>query len=472
MANTIIQVKRTSTAGRTPNTTNSANSQYIPAGGLALNMTDQILYSSDGTNLISIGANQPSLTTSNLQVNNGISVGNSTSNLTVNSTTVFAGNTTVNTTVNTTIVTVANSTANISISPLRLFSGNSTANLSVDMTGIGTTLSIASANLNAGIATIQTTTNHNLTLTPGLSVNVTGSSVAVFNSSEYTKSFSVLSIPSVNTITFSITSSASSQTPSAYFSNGRKIFFLSRSNGVATAVTYGAHGFSNGNSIYITDTIQLGGKNPTYSYSVPSSSPATITTVNSTAFSYSNQPVNYSLLLSSATYSTSSLAITAAGGIYLTITFPTAHSFSAGDRVVLSPGGPWNAFFIGGNSYSFNGTFTISSVTTYSISVLLFNKSKGVYVNTLSGNFSGSGGTALRTFDDIGGSLTTSTYINQIVPNTSIGGTLNVLAPVGVSVYDNNGYMIKIAPTFIYVGPQSSLTGTYITTNKIQTGTG
>ena len=57
MANNRIQVKRTSTAGRQPNTTNSSNSQYIAAGEFALNMTDQILYTSDGTNLITVGAN-------------------------------------------------------------------------------------------------------------------------------------------------------------------------------------------------------------------------------------------------------------------------------------------------------------------------------------------------------------------------------------------------------------------------------
>jgi len=50
-------VFRTSTAGRQPNTTSSGNSQYIPAGGFALNMADQILYTSDGTNLIIVGSN-------------------------------------------------------------------------------------------------------------------------------------------------------------------------------------------------------------------------------------------------------------------------------------------------------------------------------------------------------------------------------------------------------------------------------
>ena len=59
MANNVFQVKRTSTAGRTPNTTGSyaTNTQYIAAGEFALNMADQILYTSNGSVLITVGAN-------------------------------------------------------------------------------------------------------------------------------------------------------------------------------------------------------------------------------------------------------------------------------------------------------------------------------------------------------------------------------------------------------------------------------
>jgi len=61
MANTALQVLRTSTSGRTPNTTASyaTNSAYIGAGGLALNMADGILFSSNGTsgNLFTVGQN-------------------------------------------------------------------------------------------------------------------------------------------------------------------------------------------------------------------------------------------------------------------------------------------------------------------------------------------------------------------------------------------------------------------------------
>ena len=70
MANNIFQVKRTSVSGRTPNTTSSGNTQYINAGELALNMTDQIVYTSDGTNLITVGSNTVNQrVTGNLTVN-------------------------------------------------------------------------------------------------------------------------------------------------------------------------------------------------------------------------------------------------------------------------------------------------------------------------------------------------------------------------------------------------------------------
>lgn len=73
MANNVVQVKRTNTSGRTPNTTGSyaTNSQYISAGELALNMVDGILYTSNGSALIEIGANNTTQRITNaLIVNN------------------------------------------------------------------------------------------------------------------------------------------------------------------------------------------------------------------------------------------------------------------------------------------------------------------------------------------------------------------------------------------------------------------
>ena len=69
-----FQTKRTSTSGRTPNTTNSGNAQYIAAGEFGLNMTDKILYTSDGTNLIEVGAN-----VTNQRITNSLSIDNNKS---------------------------------------------------------------------------------------------------------------------------------------------------------------------------------------------------------------------------------------------------------------------------------------------------------------------------------------------------------------------------------------------------------
>lgn len=93
MANNRIQVKRTSVSGRLPNTTNVANSSYIAAGELALNLTDGILYSSNGSSIIPIGANNVNINVSgNLTVTSVIangSLGTSNQVLTSNGTGVY-----------------------------------------------------------------------------------------------------------------------------------------------------------------------------------------------------------------------------------------------------------------------------------------------------------------------------------------------------------------------------------------------
>ncbi len=52
-----FQIKRTTVSGRTPNTTNSANTTYIDSGELAINLPDGKLYSSNGSVLFEVGAN-------------------------------------------------------------------------------------------------------------------------------------------------------------------------------------------------------------------------------------------------------------------------------------------------------------------------------------------------------------------------------------------------------------------------------
>ena len=73
MANNLIQFKRTSVSGRAANTTTLTH-----PGELALNMADGILYSTNGSVVFEIGANNTNAqVTGNLTVNTVIASGTS-----------------------------------------------------------------------------------------------------------------------------------------------------------------------------------------------------------------------------------------------------------------------------------------------------------------------------------------------------------------------------------------------------------
>jgi hypothetical protein len=86
MANNRITLRRTSTAAKQPSTSD------IATGELGLNMTDQILYSHNGSTVFAIGNNLPVN-----HVANTLYVGNSTVNASINSTAIVIGNSSVNT---------------------------------------------------------------------------------------------------------------------------------------------------------------------------------------------------------------------------------------------------------------------------------------------------------------------------------------------------------------------------------------
>jgi len=197
MANNIFQVKRTSTAGRTPNTTGSyaTNSQYIAAGEFALNMADQILYTSDGTKLIIVGATQSNATVNNHFVTSSLTVGN-----------VFIGtNSAVN--INATTVAVGNSTVNGSISTnssVAYFTGTSynalNANNALNLGGTAAasyalTSSLSAYQTTAGLsANVTTLTSNNTNFVGSVSAaNVVSNAQLQANLSNYPTSFQLSS---------------------------------------------------------------------------------------------------------------------------------------------------------------------------------------------------------------------------------------------------------------------------------------
>jgi len=93
-----LQIKRTSVSGRTPNTTNSGNGAYIDAGELAFNLTDEKLFTSNGSVSFEVGSNLSSISVSGTATLNAVSangtVGSNGQVLTSNGSTAYWANST------------------------------------------------------------------------------------------------------------------------------------------------------------------------------------------------------------------------------------------------------------------------------------------------------------------------------------------------------------------------------------------
>lgn len=110
MATTLIQVKRSTVSGVTPNTTDPANTSYIVAGELAINLPDGRLFSSNGSTLIEVGANLTSLNVvGNVNANSSLTVLNT---FKAGANTLFANSSVVKITLNDTLTFADSSTQN------------------------------------------------------------------------------------------------------------------------------------------------------------------------------------------------------------------------------------------------------------------------------------------------------------------------------------------------------------------------
>lgn len=149
MANNLIQIKRTSVSGRAANTLTLPN-----AGELALNMTDGILYSTNGQNVFEIGANNTNVNVSNTLTIRHVSANGSngttgqvlTSNgsvaywadvsaaasVNVNAQYVWTNLHTFTNTVTMNYATVGNSSVNTQISPGYISVGNTSTNTQIE----------------------------------------------------------------------------------------------------------------------------------------------------------------------------------------------------------------------------------------------------------------------------------------------------------------------------------------------------
>ncbi len=114
---TTFQIKRSSVTGKVPNTTT------LSIGELGLNLTDQKLFSSNGTGVFELGANL-----TNQTVNTQLTVGNSSVNAQINSSVLSIGTGTYTSSVNV--------GSNVSLNTSSLFIGNTTQNVIVNQNSI------------------------------------------------------------------------------------------------------------------------------------------------------------------------------------------------------------------------------------------------------------------------------------------------------------------------------------------------
>lgn len=440
MANTRIQMKRTSVSGRLPNTVDPANNQYITTGELAINLTDQVMYSSNGTALITFGAVSPTTYTSTaiyFPVSGQFQVGNSTtvSQMTVNSAGIFVGNSTSNAFVYANSVSVSNSTSNSTLNPQLIFVGNSTTNAQMSMVGGLSTVNLTSFSLAAnGIATVNTKFFHGILLTTGYTVTLTGVN-DLFNS----KPVVITSIPTANSLTFSFNPANDG---GAY----SRISALSRTNGVATINTVGNHQLTSGWVVGIsgTSTIDNG------RFETSTSAAKTITVLTANSFSITNQSADVTKTVT--TYSVAAIAKASAGAVTLTLT-STTHGFSAGDYVTLS--GYSGSLVIGGITYTasmLNARWLISAVATNTFNIILRQKlANETAVAAASGAFSAS---AKRTYDFPSTQLSVFASVTPVIPTTTLSPATAIATfvdPVNIQVA-NSSTKVKITPSTIYVG--------------------
>ena len=456
MANTKIQIKRTTVSGRTPNTTNAANTQYIAAGELALNLTDGILYSSNGTGLITIGATQSTITTNsvvsntvsantvsatNVTITNGISVGNSTVNSSINSTALFSGNSSVNTVVNTTIITVSNSISNSQINPLLVFVGNSVANAQFNLTGGTSNLAVSAYSMSTGgIVTLQTAVNHGIVLTSGYTVLVNNVN-AYFNTTQ-----TLVSVPTANTLTFSFSPQKAA--------GALTISTVLRSNGTATVTTLANNLLTNGQTFTITGVTAGSDTRFNGTYTV-----ANTTTANS--FTYLNTATNKTVNLTS--YSTASVTAKTTASISATIVTSAAHTFSAGDYITFSnvttPTGGKLLLDNAGSVYSpaiTSTTYPVISVvnsTAFTVFVATHGASDKAWGGATANIFN-STAQVTRSYDLSTTTITSPSYITLSagIANTAVASGNVVLSnPITITVA-NASSKIQVTPTSIYVG--------------------
>jgi hypothetical protein len=172
LANTVFKLRRSSVAGKVPNTTT------LSIGELGLNLTDRKLFSSDGSAVFELGSNLTSLS-----VFSTLYVGNSTVNVTINST-AFSGSSNNASYLGGTAASGYQTTAGLSANVATLTANNSTYFAGQSQSYYANVTSpIFTTTITVGNSTVNTIVNStSLTVTSIIANGSVGSSTQVLAS--------------------------------------------------------------------------------------------------------------------------------------------------------------------------------------------------------------------------------------------------------------------------------------------------
>ena len=537
-----FQVKRTTVSGRTPNTTSSGNSRFIDTGELALNLPDGKLFSSNGSVYFEVGANlinsnitgnltvnaiiangslgaagqqlvsngtavywssnsssntvtANTLTANvisgeNLTINQGISVGNSSVNTSINATAIFSGNTTSNSLVSPTQIAAANTTSNSTINPSTIFVGNSITNAVVSINQVDTTVS--------GITSVQMGVQSNpgwiAVYMTGGNTNIPSAAAADYYGSSYVKIANVH--PWVNDVNWGYNPTVSNSTCIGYFwdpsllGNTLKIKSFSRVAGNVVIETVAAHsantttfpsgftakfnnlsapptGLVNTNSVQTLNVINT----TAFWYTVPSAPYKNLTVSN---LMFPNGYYGYTGTAAAPVMQSTLLTATATAGYFVYfIETSSAHGLSNGSSIIVS-GITNTPPKVGTVSYAWNGTYKVwtsapGANSTYFAVLVAAKAAKGAVPSAQTGPVAATGTPAAKQNIDVTYTPPTPSYISPIDTTFSSAGpgaSLKQTDPVVLQVANTNT-RVRITPRNIFVGNTSGGTYTIIDQSKI-----
>ena len=402
------------------------------------------------------------LTSQNVTVVQGISVGNTTVNTSITAAQIFSGNTTANAIVTSNYISVTNSASNTYMTSSVVFSGNSTANAFIDMTGGTITVPISKFNVDAaGKVTIYTTTPHNITMISNPFGSIKGAERSWINRDR----FSLAGAPAANIITFTVTPQT--------LGNTLKITRVQRTGNstgyLATYYTGANHGLQPGDIVNVTGGTASGLTNFA-DYNLVSNTIFSVPAANSFTI-FSNSKINFSYTVSNSFISIAGSVSSAVLGksytdkVYITLRTTSGRLPPSQALLPITISGVTGFFgsntsgwTLGGVKPTLNGTYILYDTTAGSnaFNFALFTKisnAPGIVASTntlinANSTITVSSNNDIPLYD-----VPMAMYVSvpRVANTTSNTGFLNIETPV--SIYVGNTYAAtKITPTSIFIG--------------------